>query len=250
MEYWNLIIAMASVLATLVLGIMGIMISMRRNRKLLSYQQVSMVPIVTVLHDARNTITEELEIRYRNERVKDVWMVIVRLWNPGTAAIVPSDYVEHITVHFGGQMLASDVIDTQPKSLRNNALEGSGSGPDHSAVALFPVLLNPGDSVTVQAVLSNFNGKVELTGHIIGVAKFRQILDTRKYRANLPWPIYILTIAWFIVALLGFVIRGNSIVSGLGSVVTALLGIWFSVSVLWAAAKLAWRYVLVKYSHG
>lgn len=157
-----------------IVGGAAIYFPLRRTRKALSYEVVSNVPIVTVQRGANNVVTENIEIRYKDKPVHDVRLIVVRVWNSGKLPIVPDDYVESITITFWGNMLASDIVETSPASLKRNVIGGGGIGPGFQAVALRNILLNPGDSVTVQALMTDFTGRVDADARIAGVSSIQQ----------------------------------------------------------------------------
>lgn len=165
MQTWSLVIGIAGV----IISVLTIILSLRqRSRKSMSYEVISDLPLVTVSHDAKNNVSEAIEVLYKGRPVKEVRLVTVRFWNSGNVPIVPDDYVKPIELVYGGDLLASDVIATIPTGQRD-LIAGGGIGPGFSAVGFRHILLNPNDSVTVQAVLTNFHGDVRLDGHIVGV---------------------------------------------------------------------------------
>lgn len=184
------------VVAAVLIGFGGIWVTMwLRNRKALSYEVVSAFPIVTVNHAAK-TLTEAIEIRYHGMPVKDVQLVVVRIWNSGNVAIAPDDYVKtgnyvrSIEVSFGGQVLAAGVVSTVPPMDPNELLMPGGTGPDTTSVKFQPILLNPKDTITLTALVTNYTGKVEVTGRIVGVSAIRKgvsgqwSLNTRVFVAT------------------------------------------------------------------
>jgi hypothetical protein len=148
-----------------------------RNRKALSYEVVSDVPLVTISHGANDSATEAIEIRYNGNPVQDVRLVVVRLWNSGNVPIAQNDYDEPLTLQFGGQLLASDVIESTPPALKKKAIAGGGIGPGYAAIAFHNLVLNPRDSITVQALLTDFTGDVSVEGHIVGIPSIRRSDD-------------------------------------------------------------------------
>lgn len=157
-----------------IVGGAAIYIPFRRNQKAISYEVVSNVPIVTVQRGANNVVTENIEIRYKDRPVHDVRLVVVRVWNSGKLPIAPADYVAPIMIKFWGNMLASDVVETSPTSLKRDVIGGGGAGTGYQAVGFRNVLLNPNDSVTIQALMTDFTGKVEVDARIVGVSAIQQ----------------------------------------------------------------------------
>ena len=169
---WTFIIGIA---ITAIVGAGGIYATLWvRNRKALSYEVVSDVPLVTVSHGANNSVTEDIEILYKGNPVHDVRSVTVRVWNSGNVPVVPDDYVRNFGLRFSGNLLASDVIESIPPDLKEDAIAGGAGGTDFSITMFKHLLLNPRDSITVQALLTDFTGAVSVEGHIVGIPSIRR----------------------------------------------------------------------------
>lgn len=246
MEIWSLVVAIASILV----GVGGIVVALWvRNRKGLAYEVISNVPIVTVVHDANNAVTQALEIRYNGSPVRDVRMVVIRVWNSGNVPIVPGDYEDPITLSFGGQMLACDVIDSTPKSIQYKVFAGGGTGPDRSSWTFHPIMLNPGDCVTLQAILANFSDTISVDARIVGVSKIQEKLDTRRYTADLPLPVYVVLVAWVVIAVVSFIVRGNPVINWLNTTLVYLLGFSYALVILWGIGRRGWQYLQDRQAH-
>lgn len=228
------------VVAAVLIGFGGIWATLwLRNRKALSFEVVSDVPIVTVRHDSKNAVTEAIEIRYNHNPVKDVRLVVVRIWNSGNVAIAPDDYVRlddnnvrSIEVTFNGQMLASDVIETEPPMSRNELLMGGGVGPNFSMMKFRPILLNPRDSVTIQALLTGYNGEIGVNARIVGVSAIKEVK-----RGQLPRSTAVFAGVTFILGLLMLALS-LSLAGGTGAIVSLLSGVFFGIASAIAVAYL------------
>lgn len=172
MELWNLVVAAVSV----VIAFVGISLTLYlRNRKGLSYEVVTNVPVIRVRRDAR----DDIEIRYKGTPVQDVQLVTIRIRNSGNTPIRPDEFFGSVTIRIRGQMLASDIIETIPSGLLING--GGGSSPNECHIQFEPLLLNPGDSITYKVLLTNYSGSdedISVTGRIAGVKAIRPARKT------------------------------------------------------------------------
>src|SRR5207248_2964595 len=103
-------------------------------------------------------------------------------WNSGNVPIVASDYDQPLALLLGGRLLAADIIDATPPSRKQNAIAGGSGETDFTTIAFHNMVLNKGDSITVQALLTDFDGVVVLSGHIVGVSAMRRVEARRLTR--------------------------------------------------------------------
>lgn len=221
------------VLATIILGFVGICTTLWiRNRKALTYEVVSDIPIVAIRRNSGGDMPEGIEIRYKGQPVTEVRVVEVRLCNAGNVEINKADFIKPITLDFGGQLLGFEAREEQPGELRQEVLEGAGSGPDHSAIGLHAILLNPKDAVTVQAVLTNFSGVVQVRARIVGISSIRRLSRSQFSRVRAGWATATGTLGFLFAVTSFFFPFGVRIAAGLLG--GALIG---------AAAVYLWPYV-------
>lgn len=189
-----------------------IMVAWRfRSHKALSYEIVSSGPLVTVTRNAKGEVTQDLEIRYKGNEVRDLQVVVVRLWNSGNVPIVETDYRKPIQFEFGGSLLAYDVIEAEPSHLRESGFNGAGSSPTHCGVQLKPIDLNQGSSLTIQVLLTNFDGTIEPPkGYILGVRKIQPAGKSNRFAAWISAHLGILSLLYCLSGFLGFVYIGIS----------------------------------------
>lgn len=202
----------------------------QRNRKALSYEVVSDVPVVTVRRDAKNPVAEAIQILYNGQPIKDVQQVVIRIWNSGNIAIRPDDYatvdgiVKSIEVSFSGQMLAYDVIDTAPAMDRQKLLLGGGTGPERSSMQFRPMLLNSKDSITVQALLTNYTGKVAVSARIADVSTIRAVT-----RGQLSRGMAVFAVVSSVIGVL-LILAGQALPVAIEWLVFGLAGVFFGMA--------------------
>ncbi len=158
---------------------------LNQHRKELSYMVLEKHPVLNLKGAARN----QLDIQFDGHSISDAYLIVVRIFNRGRLPINVNDYQTALFVglHPGAEILAASVIETGPADLedRIKAKKPEASLIDRieeRRIFLTPVLLNEGDSITVQLLARNTAGAVTVHGHIEGV---KRILCWRERRI---WP--------------------------------------------------------------
>jgi len=143
---------------------------LQRNRKAFSYEVISR----TLLLSIKEEIKGRLQILLDGNVVRDIHMIVIRVLNSGNVPIVPSDYDRTVKFAFGEktQILSAEVIETNPENIEASVSIVS------QKVVLTPVLLNVGDSITLKTLLSQFDGKIDVDGRIIGVKQLQKVKES------------------------------------------------------------------------
>jgi hypothetical protein len=140
-------IGLAAIVATLVIY--------RRQlaRPRLAYE-IRTTPLVTLRREARGVLQVTLDGR----PVHDVYLLEVRFANTGSAAIRKEDFDEplRLSVGEGAKPISEVTTDSGPLGLEPEV--------DFAGAALIvkPLLLNPGDSFWLKAMIQDFNGTAAL----------------------------------------------------------------------------------------
>lgn len=171
--FWQFVVT--SCLSILV-GVMAIFFQwfLTRRRKELSYSLLTNTAIVNVREDYE----ERIEIRFLGRRVSSVRLIIFKLINNGHKAIVPDDYVESVVLRFAGdsRILSAAVVETDPPALKKIYAEDIGNS--QGGEVTFPnKLLNSGDWLKLNILVSDFQGPVTVTGRIVDVKEIKEMKD-------------------------------------------------------------------------
>lgn len=149
-----------------------------RKRKALVCEVLSNVPLVSVRQDLLGKDAEDIEIYYHGTPVKNVQVVVVRIWNAGNVSIAESDFVKPLELRFDGQVLTAAITQATPSQLRSEALDKASLKvyeDNVTAVQLQPFMLNKGDSMTLQVILTNSSGVVVPIARILEVPEIQSI---------------------------------------------------------------------------
>lgn len=150
---------------------------LNQRRKELSYEIVKQESLVSLKGRAKRN----LQVCYDGVEVRNASLVVLRIANTGHLPVNPGDYQGRLSVNVGPQaaILSVEVVETSPADLDDRLL-GSGNTDlfektDNNRIFLRPVLLNDGDSITLQLVVSDLTGSVILSGHIQGIRDIRPL---------------------------------------------------------------------------
>ncbi len=158
----NLIIGIAGVIVGIVAIVVSIVVTRHyRERRELSYEVSTTPPLLSVNEELKDSI----EVKYEGHLVTDLSGATVTISNTGNRGVpVPrqTEYEYPITLYYVEAEIIgnSRIIRTEPDDLKSSVTLDEGK------VLPEPVLLNPGQKISIFALLSNFNGKVEITGQI------------------------------------------------------------------------------------
>src|SRR5947208_7078313 len=109
------VIAVVTLLAAVITSFISFWIFRKqRNRKEISYEVVSNAPIASI----NKEVKDKVEILYEGKPVKDLSLLVLKVWNSGNVAVKPEDFIEPIKFKFEGRTIISrDLLDTEPKDL-------------------------------------------------------------------------------------------------------------------------------------
>ena len=169
---WQFIGALIALIATVITVLIFLA---QRNRKSLSYEILSCIPVVSVSSE----IEGKLKILFKGKAVTKVYLVIIKLSNLGNVPITSSDYEKPVRFKFhkGSKILTAEIAERSPKNLTVSFTF------DETIVKLEPALLNSGDYISLQFLASGLDSSlpIDVDGRIAGV---KDIVE--KTENNLP----------------------------------------------------------------
>lgn len=199
-EFWDLIQLdklkpfLAPLATCLAITVSTCLWILAQKRKDLAYEVMTSHSLMEVSGNARHL----LDVCFNGHHVKDVAVVLVRIVNSGHLPILPGDYQSRLTISpgVGTKVLYAEVTDTEPVALldeleTNSLIEKI----DETRVTLRPLLLNQGNTVTVQLILSNPAQRITVGGHIQGIR------DIGLRRGASPWPTIMINVGALIMAI-------------------------------------------------
>lgn len=157
--------------------------TLSQRRKALKFQVLRREALVNL----RGKTKKRLDVRFDGQPVHDAHLVVVRVVNTGHLPIAPGDYQSEpaICVSGGSTILTADVTETNPVDLEERCkgkASGLIEGVQRDRVVLSSILLNSGDSLTVQMLVRHLSGRISMSGHIHGINELKEM----QHRPILP----------------------------------------------------------------
>ena len=163
-SWWNFI--------GIAIALLGVLISWKQNKsKKLSYSVISYP-----LFEIKDSLKNDLEIRYKNEIVNQVYTCIINVKNFGNQSIRKEDFDEPITFQIQNckHIFSVENISTSPKKLVVN-IEVKGN-----TLKINSMLLNPTDYFTLKLILEGENILVNVDTRIIGIKEIQNKKDLEE----------------------------------------------------------------------
>jgi len=148
----------ATLLAGIAIIVAVVLARQQRARKILGYE-IGITSLVSVHRGARDLI----KIFYENEQIEHAHLLRLRLVNAGNVPILEADFDRPLKLDFEGSGSPLTVeAKSSPPELHPDVKIADGG------VALSPLLLNPGDSISIEVFVRDYRG-VHFDYRIIGV---------------------------------------------------------------------------------
>lgn len=147
------------VIATIVFGVFGIagviiaFLQLVQSKKQLLFEFITNTPILKIVKEYQ----DQIEIRFNQQIVKNVHLVVIRFSNSGKASIKPDEYIRPIKILVSkGQIISAEVVETDPNDL-GDLIESK----DSTTVVFKKTHLNSKDEFIVNLLVGEFSGKTE-----------------------------------------------------------------------------------------
>ena len=188
------------VLLTLVsIGVAFWIFWLQRQTKELAFGLLSSRRLLTVADE----LTARVRVELDGQTVANVHLLVFGLRNSGHRAVAPSDFERYITLSFAkGRVLSAEVASQVPQDL------GAELSIFDSRLELRPLLLNPGDQLVVQVLISSSEPAYEVQARILDVPSFAPVNTRPRLPPLLSSGIPVATLGCALVAL-GFFVSGT-----------------------------------------
>lgn len=171
----NLILERILELVGVLLALIAIYLSwIWRPRKRLDYIVMLSEPILN--HAQKHALDDgTLSLVYKDEKLKNPYQVIVKVFNSGNRAIAIADFSEPLTFNMGenAKILQAKFVRSSPKNLRPEIEIKENS------ILVKPLLLNAKDSFWIDILVSDFDecNSIQAHGRVVGVAEVRNVTE-------------------------------------------------------------------------
>jgi len=151
-----------------VLGI-GASVAIYRLQKLnkrLYYEIISRTTLLTVREELENKV----QVLYEGSPVQSLTVFLVRVWNAGSEPIKSSDFERPLSFAAvePAQILTVVTTAVLPESLTPELFFEAHS------LTVAPMLLNPGDSLTLKVLVKNASASLKPDARIVGVTRIQE----------------------------------------------------------------------------
>ncbi|HJP95749.1 MAG TPA: hypothetical protein VJ843_00060 [Candidatus Saccharimonadales bacterium] len=148
-----------------------------RNRKSFSYDVISNVPLLSI----RQEIKHRVQVLFDGNAVENVHLVIIRISNSGRVPIEVQDFAVPLNVNFGrgSEVLTTEVTKTMPSDLPVTISHQKES------LTIDPLMLNRGDSITIQVLVSTPTASPKVSGRVKGIPSLKKADTPGGFRGYL-----------------------------------------------------------------
>lgn len=185
------IVGLAIGFAALIVGVASLLLTRKQvQKKELAYDVI----VDTKLLETSALLEDRVQILFDRSPVRDVSIILIRIWNSGNQTILRDDFEAPILFSFGNaRLLSAEVIAKVPSGL-------SPVLKRRDSLALEPLLLNRGDAFIVKVLLTDHRDKIDVEARVAGVKG----VCKRPYDMRLVWrnrvywfffPLCLLTVA-------------------------------------------------------
>jgi hypothetical protein len=159
---------------------------------------------------------DNFEIKFQGQLVDSLTLLVIRFFNSGNVPIEERDYSRPLSIDFGDQaeLLSVSLMEEIPGNL------GVIIDHDKSCITVNPLLMNKGDSFTLQVLASKYRSSL-VSGRISGVQRVTKI-DSRIDNQTSKKTNLILAITASFVSLLAGILA-NSLSPGLIALVFPII---------------------------
>jgi hypothetical protein len=135
----------------------------QRRHKALTYEVLSQAELAGMTGE----IDGRLQMLFEGAPIHSAYLIVLRFVNTGNVAITPADYQRDLTCRFDddARIISANLTETTPKNLVPILTI------QDPALVIKPILLNSGDSMTIQCILTNFQGKIDIDTRIVDVKR-------------------------------------------------------------------------------
>ena len=132
-----------------------------RKKKSLSYEVLSESPLISISDE----IKSGLQVLYNGKPVENIHLCLIKFMNDGNVPIAANDYERPLTLSFGdpSSLVYVEKMQVTPSNLTLH-IDVSGQ-----AITVAPIMLNPGDSFTVKALINQYGGEFDVDARVLGV---------------------------------------------------------------------------------
>lgn len=153
-------------LALLAIGASIAIYRLQKLNKRLAYEIVSRANLLTVREELENKV----QVLYDGGPVRSLTVFLIRVWNAGSEPIRSTDFERPLSFSAvaPAQILTAATTKVLPESLTPELVFGAHS------LTVTPMLLNPGDSLTLKVLVKDASVSLRPDARIVGVTRVQE----------------------------------------------------------------------------
>jgi hypothetical protein len=143
----------------------------RKNRKQLSFTILSNTSLVSI----DDKLKGDVSVRFKDEEVSDLKLIVFSVKNTGNIPIVRADYEKELKVGmpYSTQVLSGEAFNIYPLSLSVPYKEIIDTENNEHYYSFEPILLNPGDQFSFKFLAANFSGSIQASVRVVGLSDIK-----------------------------------------------------------------------------
>ena len=167
--------------------VFGTWLSLRGRSRRLNYDVISKTPLFN--YDLNST-NQRLQLLFNGKPIHNAELVLIKIYNAGSAPIKPDDYERPLKVAMGesSKILDAEIVDMHPKNLVVPI-----STVDDTSITLEKLLLNPGDYFVINTIVIP-PVKISVEGRIAGIKEIKSGAP-KRYSQRIMITIFVWVIA-------------------------------------------------------
>lgn len=158
-QFWGVVVGVLGVIVAIVIYML------QKNKKRLAFQVLADTPLLSV----GDEIKEDIQIKYKNKKIQNIHLLVLKLENIGNVDISSSDFEEPIVILFpNSEILTAELSDASPKNLTPTVKI------ENSNITIEPILLNRKDQLTFKVIFSSYGNTIGIKSRILGVKQIER----------------------------------------------------------------------------
>jgi hypothetical protein len=132
---------------------------------------------------SKNLNKEELDILYKNEKVNNLYMLKYTIKNNGKDEIIPSDYIENISLSGNfGKIIECNIIDSSNSYIKKSITEQTIL--DDNLITFPNILLNSNDYYTITIIITEIPTDISFNTVISGISNINYNTERKLLEEN------------------------------------------------------------------
>jgi hypothetical protein len=177
-----IVLAIVTIIAGAIGGIITYWIFRKqRIKKEISYQIISDAPIASI----NKEVADRVEVTFDGKPVKDMSLLVLKIWNSGNVAVKTEDYFEPINYEFAGRtVVGSDLLSTEPEDLIDPKVIGTFLTQGQESIELPKFPFNSMETISLKILLTGSKGEICRRGRIADgkIIEYDPVIQRGKIR--------------------------------------------------------------------